>query len=85
MLGEPLDAATVTSHGLLGDRTYAVLERETGLVASAKHPRRWSRLPACRARFLEPPSETGPISPTAIELPDGSTARSDAADVDRRL
>ena len=53
MLGEPLTQAEVTTRGLVGDRIYAVLDQVTGKIASAKHPRKWGGLLACRASYLE--------------------------------
>jgi uncharacterized protein len=44
MAGERLDASPVTAAGVHGDRTYGVVDVETGLIGSAKHPRRWGRL-----------------------------------------
>src|SRR5690348_3482708 len=41
MLGEDLPATEVTAYGLDGDRSHAVIDRTTGKVASAKHPRHW--------------------------------------------
>jgi uncharacterized protein YcbX len=35
MMGEELNAAEVGERGLAGDRAYALLDRETGKVASA--------------------------------------------------
>jgi uncharacterized protein YcbX len=55
-------------------------------VASAKSPRQWPGLLDCRATFIEPPTvadETAP--PVQIVLSDGTTVRSDAADVDTVL
>jgi uncharacterized protein YcbX len=46
-------------------------------VASAKHPRLWAGLLACRARFLETPTAEGPMPPVRIDLPDGSSVTSD--------
>jgi uncharacterized protein YcbX len=56
MGGESLDAVEVTPTGLLGDRAYALIDRETGRVVSAKRPRRWAgildyELVALRAVF----------------------------------
>ena len=39
MQGERLEAAEVTESGFVGDRAYALVETETGKVASAKNPR----------------------------------------------
>ncbi|MFF4014471.1 MOSC domain-containing protein [Streptomyces sp. NPDC001843] len=49
MLGERIDAAELTGRGLAGDRRYALVDRETGKVASAKQPRLWRALLTCRA------------------------------------
>ena len=34
---------------MVGDRAYALVDTETGKVASAKHPKLWPNLFACRA------------------------------------
>jgi len=44
MQGEEVSTSVVTERGLLGDPAYALLDRETGLIASAKHPRKWGSL-----------------------------------------
>jgi uncharacterized protein len=44
MLGEDLDAADVTMRGIVGDRTHALIDAETGKIASAKNPRLWANL-----------------------------------------
>jgi uncharacterized protein YcbX len=51
MRGEELDAADFTEGGIVGDRAYAIRDRETGKVASAKHSKRWPKLLDCRAAF----------------------------------
>src|SRR6266480_638083 len=85
MLGEELDAAELSEGGIVGERAYALRDRETGKVASAKHPKLWPDLLACRAAFKEPPSRGDELPPARIELADGSSVRSDAADVDAVL
>jgi uncharacterized protein YcbX len=85
MLGEELDAADLSEGGLVGDRGYALRDRETGKVASAKHPKLWPNLLACRAAFVESPRVGGELPPVRIELADGNAVRSDAADVDAVL
>ena len=49
MLGEEVAGTVVGERGLAGDRAYALVEHETGKVASAKNPRRWGVLFECRA------------------------------------
>jgi hypothetical protein len=44
MLGERLDEARLDFAGVALDRGLAVIDVETGLVATAKHPRLWRRL-----------------------------------------
>jgi uncharacterized protein YcbX len=85
MQGEELNGADVTERGILGDRAYAIVERATGHIASAKHPRKWSRLFECRAAFVEPPRPGAPPPPVWITLPDGAVLHSARPDVDRIL
>jgi uncharacterized protein YcbX len=88
MAGESLTSATVLAdHGLQGDRAYALIDVETGRVASAKHPKRWSRLLEHRARFIEPLAAGQRRGPVSITLPDGTTVRSEGEgeDVDQAL
>jgi uncharacterized protein YcbX len=85
MLGEELDAATVSEGGIVGDRAYALIDRETGKVASAKHPKLWPDLLACRASFVEPLRPGDEPPPARIELPDGTSVMTDATDVDAAL
>ncbi len=82
MLGEQVGEAHLGERGLDGDRAYAIVDRHTGVVASAKHPRKWQRLLACRASFAASPRAGAPLPPVAIRFPDGTTARSDAPDID---
>ncbi|MEU6350357.1 MOSC domain-containing protein [Streptomyces sp. NPDC047072] len=76
MLGEPVAAAEVTARGLTGDRGLAVIDRETGKVASAKNPRLWKALLTCGAVLGE-----GEVT---ISLPHGKgkPVRQTDADVD---
>ncbi len=85
MQGEELNATAITERGVLGDRAYAILDRATGHIASAKHPRKWHMLFACRAAFSEPPQPGGPPPPIWITLPDGTIVSSAQPDVDAVL
>jgi len=85
MQGEELESAAITERGIVGDRAYAVQDRETGHVASAKYPRKWSRLFECRAVYRESPRPGAPLPPVSITLPDGATIRSDDAEIDQVL
>ena len=78
MLGEQLAAAEVTERGVDGDRRLALIDRETGMIASAKTPRLWRRLLSCAA--------TGEGSGgVRISDPDGKSLWSTDADVDDAL
>ena len=85
MLGEELEAVDLNEGGIIGDRSYAIRDRETGKVASAKHPKLWPNLLACRSAFVEPPQPGDEIPPAQIELADGTSVRSDAPDVNAVL
>jgi uncharacterized protein YcbX len=85
MRGERIDASAVSDVGLTGDRAYAVVDAETGKVGSAKHPRLWSALLQCEARFAQPPEPGAPLPPVTITLPGGDETGSADPDVDDRL
>ncbi|MCK0177465.1 MULTISPECIES: MOSC domain-containing protein [Mycobacteriaceae] len=72
MLGETVSEFSVGSGGVDGDRRFALIDRVTGRVASAKQARLWRNLLQCRAR-----TDGGRVW---IALPDGTEA---AADDDR--
>jgi uncharacterized protein YcbX len=77
MLGEELNATTLGPNGLLGDRSYAIVDLETGKVASAKNPKKWPHLFDCRASFIDPPDTAAELPPVRIALPDGRITRTD--------
>jgi MOSC domain-containing protein len=85
MLGEEVDAVDLNEGGVVGDRAYAVRDRETGKVASAKHPKLWPNLFACRAEFVESPRAGEDLPPARIELADRKSVLTDAPDVDAVL
>jgi uncharacterized protein YcbX len=88
MLGEELNSSYVTERGLIGDRTYALIDQETGKVASAKNPRKWGKLFDFRAAFIEdpPPQVVENIPPVRITFPDGTQVfSSDQHDIDHSL
>ncbi|MFF4258573.1 MOSC domain-containing protein [Streptomyces sp. NPDC001663] len=77
MLGERLKTAEITARGLTGDRRFALLDRETGKVASAKTPRLWRALPTCTAALTE--------AGTAITTPAGELLHSTDPGIDDAL
>lgn len=78
MLGEPLTACEIGAAGIPGDRAFGVIDETDGVVASAKHPHKWSVLLRCRAATVE----EGVVE---ITLPDGTGVRSDDDRVDAVL
>lgn len=73
MMGEELNASDVTDRGLLGDRTLALIDTETGKVVSAKNPKKWPTMFDFRAAFVTPPVMGIPLSPVRVTLPEGVT------------
>ncbi len=84
MMGEELNATNIAEQGLLGDRTYALVDSATGKIVSAKNPRKWSNLFDFRAALVEPPA-TGNQYPVQITLPDGTLILSEAEDTNQVL
>jgi len=82
MLGEELDASDLTERGFVGDRSYALLDPSTGMVVSAKNPRKWARMFEFRAEYVTSPRTGQPLPPVRITCPDGAIATSDRDDVD---
>ena len=86
MMGEELNSSYVTERGLLGDRTYALIYKITGKVASAKNPSKWGKLFDFRSLFIiDPPQAIKNIPPVRITLPDGTHIFSDQDDIDQTL
>ena len=86
MQGEAIEGVPVSERGFLGDRAYALIDKESGKIGSAKNPRRWPKLLDFRAVFREPPSPDRSSAPVRIDFPDGSgSVSSDSTDVNDRL
>jgi uncharacterized protein len=78
MMGEELNSSYVTERGLIGDRTYALIDQKTGKVASAKNPRKWGKLFNFRSMFVvDSLHDANDIPPVRITFPDGSNISSD--------
>jgi hypothetical protein len=85
MMGEELNASEVTERGLIGDRQFALRDRETGKVVGAKNPRKWGNFFDFRAAFVEPPQVGSTMPPVRITLPDGTIATSGEGDLEETL
>lgn len=77
MLGETLDRLLVDERGAEGDRRLALLDGETGHVASAKNPRLWRDLLKCTAH--------ADAQGVRISLPDGTDVAADDPGVDELI
>lgn len=85
MLGERVDTVQLGMGGIVGDRAYALVDRETGKVVSAKHPRKWPDLLGCSARFVTEPQPGEDAPPVVIDLPEGTRVDSDSRGADEAL
>jgi uncharacterized protein YcbX len=85
MMGEELNGADFNTRGLQADRAYALIDLETGKVASAKNPKKWPDLFHFRASYIEPPQPGHEIPPVRIMFPDGTIRRSSDADINEML
>jgi uncharacterized protein len=85
MMGEELNSSYVTERGLIGDRVYAIIDQQTGKVASAKNPGKWGKLFDFRAAFIDSLQTVDNIPPVRITFPDGSQIFSNHGDVDHTL
>lgn len=85
MKGERVEQAEVTERGVVGDRAYALIDVDTGKVASAKSVKLFPNLLACRSEFVEQPRSEGEAPPVRVTLPDGTSVISDSSDAHRVL
>jgi uncharacterized protein len=69
-LGEILQSVEVSPGGVSGDRVFALLDRVTGRVVSAKRPKLWRSMLQLSAATLPGGSEI------AVRFPEGKTLRS---------
>jgi hypothetical protein len=77
MGGEQLKELEITAHGVVGDRTYALLDKQTGKVVSAKNSKFFPEILNCSARFVSRPLQHEKIPAVIVTLPSGETVSSD--------
>jgi uncharacterized protein len=85
MMGEEINSSYITERGLVGDRTYAVVDKQTGKVASAKNPRKWGKLFDFRSMFIDSPHDVNDIPLVRITFPDGSNILSNHKEDDDNI
>lgn len=80
MLGERLaNGADITAAGISGDRQLALVDVETGLIASAKRPARWGRMLELTATCGDGDGHPDRVT---ITFPDGETTTTTDGGVD---
>jgi len=79
MQGERVEQAVLTERGLVGDRAYGLIDVATGMVVSAKNPRKWPNLLDHRATFRDDDKVV------RITLPSSTTVDSDTPDIHQVL
>jgi len=82
MMGEELRLTEILSGGLLGDRSYALIDTETGKVVSAKNPKKWPTMFSCHAHYADTPQKGNDLPPVRITLSDGTIVNSNQVDAD---
>jgi len=85
MQGSRLRSAWVDELGVLGDRGYALRDKRTETVVSAKHPRKWPQLLRCEAEYRTHPEPGTALPSVTIRLPTGAALQSSDLDADERL
>jgi MOSC domain-containing protein len=91
MLGTHVDQAEMRASGVAGDRGWALVDRQTGKVASAKQPRLWRSLLQLRADYhaVAGADRAGAGADRAgavtITLPDGTQVRAGEPGTDEVL
>jgi len=85
MLGQNIERSVVTTKGLLGDRSYALLDVESGKIASAKYPKKWAKLLDFRARLPLDSQLNDSVSVVEIILPDETSISSDNPKINQIL
>ena len=85
MQGEQVSEVEFTEQGVVGDRAYALIDAQTGKVASGKSVKMYPTLLACRASFAQPPCPGREPPIVQISLPEGAQVTSDSPRVNSVL
>jgi uncharacterized protein len=85
MLGEEIEVSNVTARGLAGDRAYALMDTQSGKVASAKNPKKWAKLLDFQASLTAIPEDYESLPSVKVSLPNGDTITSEAPEVNKVL
>ncbi len=80
MQGEALTSSHIAASGLTGDRAFALLDEDTGIIASAKNPRKWPNMFAFQANYTNLTTAS-----FTITLPDGTQLQSSGKNINAAL
>ena len=86
VLGEALETATLGENGVIGDRSYSVIDSDKfAMVSAAMSARKWSALVSVRAEFVDEPTPDAPPPSVRLRFPDGTELLSDNPALAERL
>lgn len=86
VLGEALEVASLGENGVIGDRSYSVIENDKfAMVSAAMSAKKWSALVGVRAEFVEEPTPDAPPPSARLLFPDGAELLSDDPALAERL
>jgi uncharacterized protein YcbX len=85
MLGTQVEQAEVLASGLAADRGWALVDLQTGKVASAKQPRLWRSLLQLRAEWHGGAGPADAVGAVTITLPGGTAVRAGEPGTDEVL
>ncbi|HVJ42583.1 MAG TPA: MOSC N-terminal beta barrel domain-containing protein [Dongiaceae bacterium] len=74
--GEALEELSFGAAGVIGDRGYAILDADKGVLVGSSRPG-WDALITWTARYLGLVAEGAPLPPVEISFPEGGSLRSD--------
>jgi uncharacterized protein YcbX len=84
MAGEEIKTSVVTKKGLLGDRSYALIDSKTKKIISAKNPKKWKNIFMYHSKYINEPMENS-ISDVEITFPNNLSVKSTYEDIDQIL
>ncbi len=85
MIGESLSSVKIDDKGLWGDRRYALIDKATGKVITAKNPRKWPTIFGFSATLIETDESIHDTPLVRIRLEDGSLVTSDQENINQIL
>ena len=85
MQGEMLKMATIGKKGLIGDRAFALMDKQTGRIISAKNPIKWEGVFRFSAKTLSIMKDGRSIQKPSITFPDGESVFVDDKNINEIL